>query len=62
MPFTRRQVRYLLSSGSPLSSEKKDKIKSELHEDPALGHAKKGSEEMKRGGLTAAFRKVRRSG
>lgn len=27
-----RQVRYLLSSGSPLSEREKDKLKRELHE------------------------------
>lgn len=42
MPYTRKQVKYLLSSGSPLSGEEKTKIKGELHENPALGHAKKG--------------------
>lgn len=41
MPYTRRQVRYLLSNGSPLSDQQKDKMKDELHQDPALGHAKK---------------------
>lgn len=43
MPYTRRQVRYLLSSVSPLSDEQKTKLKSELHKDPDLGHAKKGA-------------------
>ena len=42
MPWTRRQVRYLLSDVvSPLSSEQKAKMKHELHANPALGHAKK---------------------
>lgn len=50
MPWTRRQVRFLESSGSPLSSAQKDKMNRELHEDPALGHAKKGSSEMKKAG------------
>jgi hypothetical protein len=52
MPWTRRQVKYLLSSGSPLSGTQKDKMKTELHADPAMGHKKKGSaalsEEAKR--------------
>jgi hypothetical protein len=39
-------VKYLLSSGSPLSSAQKDKMKTELHADPAMGHAKKGSPEL----------------
>lgn len=47
MPWTRRQVKYLLSSGSPLSGEQKTKMKDELHADPAMGHEKKGSAELK---------------
>ena len=43
MPWTRRQVRYLLSKGSPLSSEQESKMKKELHNNPAMGHKKKGS-------------------
>ena len=43
MPWTRKQVKYLLSSGSPLSGAQKTKMKGELHEDPAMGHKKKGS-------------------
>jgi hypothetical protein len=46
MPYTRKQVKYLLSSGSPLSGTQKDKMKTELHADPAMGHAKKGSKEL----------------
>ena len=42
MPWTPRQTRYLLSSGSPLKPEQKDKMKSELHQNPQLAHAKKG--------------------
>jgi len=41
MPWTRQAVKYLLSSGSPLKPEQQDKMKRELHDDPALGHAKK---------------------
>lgn len=47
MPWTRKQVKKLLSSGSPLSGAQKDKMKAELHADPAMGHAKKGSAELK---------------
>jgi hypothetical protein len=47
MPWTRKQVRYLLSKYSPLSNAQKQKMQQELHENPALGHAKKG--EIKRG-------------
>lgn len=46
MPWTPRQKRYLLSSGSPLSGQQKEKMLSELHADPSLGHKKKGSEAM----------------
>lgn len=42
MPYTPRQTRYLLSSGSPLSGAQKSKMKGELHDDPALAHARKG--------------------
>lgn len=48
MPWTRKQVKYLLSSGSPLSSEQRAKMKSELHADPAMGHKKKGSPDLSR--------------
>ena len=48
MPWTRRQVKYLLSKVSPLSGEQQEKMKGELHEDPAMGHAKKGSAALKR--------------
>jgi len=41
MPWTRQQVKYLLSKGSPLSGGQRDKMKRELHENPAMGHAKK---------------------
>jgi hypothetical protein len=47
MPWTRKQVRYLLSKYSPLSAAQKQTMKQELHADPSLGHAKKG--EVKRG-------------
>jgi len=48
MPWTRRQVRFLESSGSPLTSAQKAKMNAELHADPAMGHAKKGSSELER--------------
>ena len=48
MPWTRKQVKYLLSKDSPLSSEQQEKMKSELHSDPQMGHAKKGSRILKR--------------
>ena len=46
MPWTRRQVRFLESKVSPLTSAQKDKMNSELHSDPSLGHKKKGSASM----------------
>jgi hypothetical protein len=42
MPWTRRQVKYLLSSGSPLKGGQKAKMKRELHANPAMGHMRKG--------------------
>jgi hypothetical protein len=42
MPWTRRQVRYLLSSGSPLNPAQKTKMKGELHRNPSIGHMRKG--------------------
>ncbi len=48
MPWTRRQVKKLLSSGSPLSAAQKTSMKSELHSNPALGHARKGSAALKK--------------
>jgi hypothetical protein len=48
MPWTRRQVKLLLSNGSPLSSDQQAKMKEELHVNPKLGHMRKGSKAMKR--------------
>lgn len=48
MPWTRKQVRLLLSKGSPLSEDEQRKMKEELHRNPALGHAKKGSSALKK--------------
>lgn len=46
MPWTRDQVKYLLSDGSPLSEKQKTKMKNELHRNPSLGHStKKGTED-----------------
>jgi hypothetical protein len=42
MPWTRQQVKYLLSSSSPLSGAQQSKMKAELHADPAMGHKQKG--------------------
>jgi hypothetical protein len=48
MPWTPRQTRYLLSSGSPLSTVQKAKMKSELHSNPSLAHARKGSSTLQK--------------
>lgn len=48
MPWTRKQVKLLLSKVSPLSAAQQEKMKSELHANPAMGHAKKGSIRLKK--------------
>ena len=48
MPYTRQQVKYLLSNGSPLSAAKKEKMKSELHKNPKLGRMKKSHSKSSR--------------
>jgi hypothetical protein len=50
MPWTRKQVKLLLSQYSPLNPAQKSKMHRELHADPAMGHAKKGSQELKKNG------------
>lgn len=47
MPWTRKQVKYLLSKGSPLSESKKESMKAELHRDPSKGHMRKASKTSK---------------
>lgn len=42
MPWTRKQVKYLLSKVSPETPAEKAKMKAELDANPALGHAQKG--------------------
>jgi len=42
VPWTRKQVKYLLSDKvSPLSAAQKAKMKRELHANQAMGHKKK---------------------
>ena len=48
MPWTAKQVRYLLSKASPLSGTQKTKMVGELHQNPSLGHYRKGSEALKK--------------
>lgn len=50
MPWTRKQVRLLLSKYSPLTAQQQDKMKAELHADPRMGRARKGSKELKKNG------------
>lgn len=56
MPWTRQQVKYLLSKVSPLDPSEKTKMKGELHAEPSLGHAQKGSSALKKG-LSAGQRR-----
>lgn len=42
MPWTRKQVKFLLSKGTPLTSGQRSKMVGELHANPAMGHKKKG--------------------
>lgn len=48
MPWTRRAVKFLLSKGSPLTSEQREKMLTELHANPKMGHARKGSKALKK--------------
>lgn len=48
MPWTRQQVKFLFSGGSPLSAVQKENMHSELHANPAMGHKKKGSAALKK--------------
>jgi len=48
LPWTRKQVKLLLSKGSPLSDDEQRKMKEELHRNPKMGHAKKGSQALKK--------------
>ena len=47
MPWTRQQVKYLLSDSSPLTAKQEAKMKKELHSNPAMGHKKKEAPEKK---------------
>jgi hypothetical protein len=57
MPWTDRQFRFLMSSGSPLTNAQKDKDKAEAHSDPSLIHRKPGGDSIyKRAAQRAARR------
>jgi hypothetical protein len=47
MPWTPKQVRYLLSKVSPLKENEKQKMEGELHQNPAMGHMEKGFHKRK---------------
>ena len=57
MPWTHKQARLLLSKVSPLAPEQKAKMHAELHANPKLGHARKGSKRLSR--ASAARLKMR---
>ena len=48
MPWTRSQVKLLLSKASPLTPQQKTKMVGELHADPSMGHKRKGSAALKK--------------
>jgi hypothetical protein len=56
MPWTRQQVKYLLSDGSPLKDKQKTKMKAELHAAPGMGHMRKGFKET----LISKFKKEKK--
>lgn len=41
MPYSAKQTRYLLSKSSPLTGDQRSKMLVELHDNPAMAHAKK---------------------
>jgi hypothetical protein len=43
MPWTNREFRFLMSSGSPLTEQQKAKDKAEAHSNPSMIHRKKKS-------------------
>jgi len=54
-------VKFLFSSGSPLSAVQKENMHSELHANPKMGHMRKGSKALKKKSRMAEqFRKARR--
>lgn len=58
MPWTRRQVKFLLSNGTPLTGAQKDKMLGELHANPAMGHARKGSRALSRAAAERVRKKI----
>ena len=42
MPWTVQQKKYLLSKASPLKPAQKEKMLTELHQNPAMSHAQPG--------------------
>lgn len=44
MPWTNNQISLFFSKSSPLDAKQKAKVDSELRDNPAMAHAKKGHE------------------
>ena len=42
MPWTPKAKRFLLSKASPLKPAQKEKMLTELHQNPVMGHAQPG--------------------
>lgn len=57
MPWTRKQVRYLLSSVSPLTAAQKAKMIRELKANPALGRKPESKVKSKKKGKRKGKRK-----
>ena len=60
MPWTERQVRYLLSDASPLTAEQKAKMRAELHANPEMGRKQKGKPWNERTASEKHQRKLKR--
>lgn len=41
MPYAQKQVRYLMSKGTPLTAKQQAKLRRELHENPGMIKEKK---------------------
>jgi len=58
MPWTRKQVKLFFSKGSPLNSQQQAKFEAELHANPGMGHARKGSKALSRAAADRIRKKV----
>ena len=61
MPWSERQFRFLMSSGSPLTAAQKEKDKTEAHADPSLLHHHAGDPALRKKPhiMAARFREAR---